>query len=338
MGIAPILKSNAYGHGLTTVAKLLDTEGVSFFMVDSLYEAQQLRHAGVHSRILVMGYVRPMDMVRSRLKNVDFALVDIEQLRELSSIATHTLRIHLKLDTGMHRHGIPEGDFDEALTLLASTPSLQVVGVCSHFADADNEDETHTKEQVALWNKLLPRVQGAFPSISYIHLSATKGVRFAKGTGTNVIRLGMGLYGIDTSPNDSLSLMPVLSMHSTISSIRSVQKGEWVGYNATYTASTPRRIATVPAGYFEGVDRALSGTGFIEVREVMCPIVGRISMNMSSIDVTDVPGVSVGDVVTIMSRNPKDPNSVASVAKSAHTTPYVILVHIPQHLRRVVEI
>ena len=336
MELAPVLKSNAYGHGLTHVARVLDKEDIAFFMVDSLYEARQLRIAGIRSRILVMGYVRPRDMKRIRLRDIDFAIVAIEQLRELKDIRS-SLRLHLKLDTGMHRQGLAEADLSEAIDLIREQSMLSVMGVCSHLGDADGEDETNTKRQVAVWQRLSRLVSDAFPAIEFRHLAATKGVRFAKEAHTNVIRLGIGLYGIDTSPRNDLRLKPVLSMRSSISSVRSVPEGEWVGYNATYTADTVRRIASVPAGYYEGVDRALSNRGFMEVGGIHCPIVGRVSMNMASIDVTDVESAKAGTAVTVISAEPDQPNSIERMASLCNTTPYVLLTHIPAHLRRSVE-
>jgi len=337
LSFAPVLKSNAYGHGLALVAHILEREDVPFLMVDSLYEARQLRLAGIRARILVMGYVRPRDMVRVRLKDIDFALTDYEQLMEVTRRVRKPVRVHLKLDTGMHRQGITIADLPSALKALDASPMLQVVGVCSHFGDADSEDEAYTRGQITIWKELSEEVLSVFPAIEYRHLAATKGVRFAEEAGTNVVRLGIGLYGIDTSSRNSLTLRPALSMHSAIASLRTVSKGDWIGYNATYTASTDRRVATVPAGYYEGVDRSLSNTGAMEVRDVTCPIVGRVSMNMSSIDVTEVPGVRIGDAVTVISRTPGDASSITEMAKQAATTPYVLLTHIPQHLRRTVD-
>lgn len=333
---APVLKSNAYGHGLTLVARLLEREQIPFLMVDSLYEAKQLRIAGIRKPILVMGYVRPRDIARANLKDIDFALVDIEQLREVVRRTQRSIRIHLKLDTGMHRQGITKHDLPDALSLLQSS-SLQVVGVCSHFGDADAEDESNSKGQINVWKELVKEVLAVFPNIEYRHLSATKGVRFAKEAGTNVVRLGIGLYGVDTSPRNTLPLKPALAMRSSIASIRDVPQGDWVGYNATYVASSDRRIGTVPAGYYEGVDRRLSNVGSMEVNGASCPIVGRVSMNMSSIDVTDVAGVKVGDTVCVITREPGSATSIERMARLAETTPYVLFAKIPAHLRRVVD-
>jgi alanine racemase len=341
MSFAPVLKSNAYGHDIGTIARLLDNESIPFFMVDSAYEARRLRGAGIHSRLLVMGYVRPQEILRNSITNTDYVIVDIEQLRELSCSAKNPLRLQLKIDTGMHRHGILPEDLHEAVTLITSNAYLHLVGICSHLADADNEEPAFTQMQIERWNAALIVLLAAFPYMEYTTLAATKGVPHMENAGTNVVRLGIGLYGIDTSTKKDMDLKPVLEMTSLISSLRNVPAGESVGYNATHLVTKESIIATVPVGYFEGVDRRLSDKGCMTVRGVSCPLVGRVSMNMTSIDVSDVPGVSVGDKVTVVSRDPEARNSIATIASEVSSdeykeTPYVILVHIAQHLRRIV--
>lgn len=340
--IAPVLKSNAYGHGLELVAHLLDNEDIAFFMVDSLYEARTLRTASIRTRILVMGYVRPQDMVRAPQHNLDFAIVDIEQLRQVASLLSHPLRLHLKIDTGMHRHGIMPRIVPEAIKLLKSNNNLQLVGIGSHFADADSEGLEFSQAQIDAWSMIAPQVSEGFPDLSYRHIAATKGVRFGAITETNIARVGIGLYGFDTSPSGETDVKPVLELRSSITSIRDIETGEFVGYNATYRVSGNARIATVPLGYFEGVDRRLSNKGFMMVQGIACPIVGRVSMNMTSIDVSEVPSARVGDEVIAISRDSNEPNSVSNIVRAISTeeyteTEYVILAHVPQHLRRVVE-
>lgn len=334
---APVLKSNAYGHGLCVVARLLDREQIAFFMVDSLYEARSLRADGVRSRILVLGYVRPHDIAKNPLKDVDFAITDLEQLRELAEDTRAAARLHLKIDTGMHRQGILPEQLDEAIELVRSNPHLIVTGACSHFADADTTGSAHVQGQIARWQDAVKKVAHAFSTLAYTHIAATKGVAYSAQVDANVARLGIGLYGFDTSPDGSSPVKPVMEMRSLITSLRALPAGESVGYNATYTLTRSSIIATVPVGYFEGIDRALSNKGAMFVHGTPAPLAGRVSMNMSSLDVTDIPDVRQGDKVIAISRNPDDTNCVEAMAEMAGTTPYVILVHVPQHLKRVVE-
>ncbi|HWH16065.1 MAG TPA: alanine racemase [Candidatus Paceibacterota bacterium] len=332
--VAPVLKSNAYGHGLVLVAELLDTEDIAFLMVDSLYEARKLRRAGIRSPIVVMGYARPEEIAGSTLRAVAFAAVDIEQLRELSGLARRPISLHLKLDTGMHRQGILPEDLEEAVSLIAANPNLTLAGVATHLGDADNPDAAFSETQLSAWDSCVSRLEASFPDIPYIHAAATKGARFSAAHPMNVLRLGIGLYGFDTSPGNGEALRPALSLHSSIVSVRDIPPGDSVGYNATYTASRPSRIATVPVGYYEGLDRGLSNRGSVLVDGTACPLAGRISMNMCSVDITDAPEAARGSTVTLISDNPEDPNSVSGIARRIDTTPYVILAHIPEHLCR----
>lgn len=334
--LAPVLKSNAYGHGLTLVAEILDREPIAFFMLDSLYEARKLRHAGIRSRILVMGYVRPKEIARNRLSKIDFAIVDIEQLRELTKIAGSETRVHLKIDTGMCRQGLLLSELDNAILLIQQNQSLHVVGVATHLGDADNPESVMTDRQLTRWHEALARIEETFPLIEFRHVAATKGARFATETKSNVIRLGLGLYGFDTSP-EMRDVQPVLELRSIVAMLRTVSAQEFVGYNATHTTEAETTLATVPIGYHEGIDRRLSGKGTYLVSGLPAPIVGRVSMNMSSVDVTGIKNVKQGDEVVAISRDHEAPNSLRKLALLAETTPYVLLAHIPEHLRRVVE-
>ncbi|MEK7602140.1 MAG: alanine racemase [Patescibacteria group bacterium] len=336
---APVLKSNAYGHDIGTVARLLDRERIAFFVVDSYYEALRLRRHGIRSRILVMGYVRPEDIARSRLPHVDFTLVDLAQVQKVASLARRPIRVHLKLDTGMHRQGITLSELSYAEDALKGQPLLELVGVCSHFADADGKDETVTTSQTKVWKEGVSELMSAFPTLTEKHIAATKGVRFATETDTNIVRLGIGLYGFDTSPAQGAPLKPVLEVRSLISSLRIVPEGDKIGYNATYTTGSDMKVATVPVGYYEGIDRRLSNKGSMLVKGIICPIVGRVSMNMTSIDVSNVPNVTIGDPVVAISRVPTDANSVSNIASTVSTseykeTEYVVLTHIASHLER----
>lgn len=335
--VAPMLKSNAYGHGLCLVAELLDREDIAFFAVDSYFEARRLREGGIRTKILVMGYVRPEYIARNGLYDTEYAITDLEQLREVSRAAERPVRLHMKLDTGMHRNGILETDLVEAIELVRANPNLIVSGICSHLADADNHDASFSQSQLGVWERCVAQLKTAFPSLQYRHISATKGARFSKNASMNTVRVGMGLFGCDTSPHADLPLSPVLSMRSFITSIREISTGESVGYNGTFVAQRASRIATVPVGYHEGIDRGLSNRGMYSVRSTLCPIAGRVSMNMSSIDVTDIPDASRGDEIVVISNTSKDPHSIQSMARTIDTSPYVLLAHIPEHLARIVE-
>jgi alanine racemase len=331
---APVLKSNAYGHGLAETAGILDKEKVPFFVVDSLYEAMVLRDSGIKSKILIIGYVKPENLKSAKLAEVSFAVSDLRQLERFSELEK-PIDIHLKIDTGMRRQGILPEEIGKAAEIIKKSEFLKLEGLCSHFADADNRNESFSKKQIAEWNSAVSFFAEEFSEIKFIHIAATAGVRYLDRAVGNAVRLGIGLYGIG-GEKEKLDLKPVLEMRSIVVSIKKIKKGDCVGYGCSYEAKKETEIATVPAGYFEGVDRRLSNKGVFKVSGVDCPIVGAISMNISSIDVSKVSEIKAGDEVIIISSNKKNKNSVENIAKLVKTIPYEILVHIPQHLRRTI--
>ncbi|OGN03780.1 MAG: alanine racemase [Candidatus Yanofskybacteria bacterium RIFCSPHIGHO2_01_FULL_43_42] len=333
---APVLKSNAYGHGLTLVAQILDKENIAFFVVDSLYEAMILRNEGVKSEILVIGYVSAENIKSTKISNTAFTITSIEQLQELARTITMRVKIHLKVDTGMHRQGVLPNQTEEAIKIIKANKHIELEGVCSHLADADGSDKGFTESQIQRWEQAADLIKSNFSIIKYFHLANTAGTFYSDRGCCNVVRLGIGLYGVNSSPFSKLHLRPVLQMQTIISSIKAIPAGEFVGYNITYQAEGPIKVATVPVGYFEGVDRRLSNCGFFKIGNNYCPIVGRVSMNTTSVDITSLPDPRLGDPVIIISNNADDKNSVENTAKIAHTISWEILVHIPQHLRRIV--
>ncbi len=320
--IAPVLKSNAYGHGLVLIAEVLKNEAVPFFCVDSYPEAEQIRRAGIKKAILVMGHSPVKTIEKNRLKNISFVVFSLEQLKNLKRG-----RVHLKFDTGMHRQGILFDDLEKVFPLLKN---LEVEGVMSHFAESEKPDSKLTKLQIERWNKIASKFQRDFP-VKYYHCANSGGFGFASEINANVGRSGIAIYGIN--PGLHVELRPALQMKSIASEIREIEIGESVGYGAAFTAARKSKIATVPVGFFEGLNRKLSGKGVFKIGDLIAPIVGRISMNISSCDVSDL-NVKVGDSVTVISNSPADLNSVENIAKICETLPYEILVNIPPHLRR----
>lgn len=336
--VAPVLKSNAYGHGLFEVAGILKHEqSIPFFVVDSYFEAVALRARRICIPLLIIGYTRPETMLASRLKLTAFTVTSMETLEKIKH-AEHPVRIHLKIDTGMHRQGILPEEADAAISLLQENSSLMLEGICSHLCDADNADPSFTEGQINTWNKLVRKFKAAFPSVKYMHLSATDGHLFSSGIDANVSRLGIGLYGLseNNALNEKLDLHPVLSLRTIITDIKKLKVGETVGYGNTFKADRDMTIATIPVGYFEGLDRRLSDKGMVQVgtERIPCRIIGRVSMNISSIDISSVVGAKVGDEVVVISAETAHPNSFAAMAKLCGSITYEGAVKIPGHLKR----
>lgn len=332
LAVASVLKSNAYGHGLVEVAHILEGQDIPFLCVDSFFEALVLRNERIAAPVLIIGYT-PLENIRqSTLKNVAFAVLSLEELSRLAASGVRAT-IHLKVDTGMHRHGVMPEELARALEIVAENPQLRLEGVYSHIADADTKDSPHAARQIKRWNATVLAVKKTFPGIRYLHFLQTPGSFYTEKAEGNVIRLGVGLYGIHSGFGNP-ELRPALSMRTRITSLRTIEAGEQVGYNATFTAKRKMRIASIPVGYNEGVDRRLSNKGVLSVRGIPCPIVGRVSMNITSIDVSGVPEAKLDDEVLVISDDPKAPNSIANMADACATIPYELLVHLPQILRR----
>ncbi|MFA5838544.1 MAG: alanine racemase [Candidatus Paceibacterota bacterium] len=352
--IAPVLKSNAYGHGLIEIAKILDPirnktqtqvsaisngaspQNIPFLIVDSYYEAMILRNEEIKSKILIIGYSLEENILNSKLKNVAFTIGSLEQLENLSKNLKTKTKFHIKFDTGMHRNGFLISEIEMAIEIIKSNQNIFIEGICSHFADADGDDSGYTIDQIEKWNEIVKIWKENFSETIYYHISATAGSMFSGSINANAMRLGIGLYGINVSLDDRLNLKPVLEMKSVISSIKEIKKGNKVGYNTTFTAEKDMKIANIPVGYYEGVDRRLSNNGFLKIKNKFCPIIGIVSMNITTIDVTDTEQVKIGDEVVIISSNSNDENSVTKIAKKCNTIPYEILVHIPERLKRIV--
>lgn len=355
---APVLKSNAYGHGLVQVAKILEEHNLSptlplkgeggnripFIIVDSFFEALQLRSENIKTKILILGYNRLSETVGGKLKNVSYGVIDFEQLKQIIGALKKPQTFHLKIDTGMHRQGILVEQINEAIELIKKNKNFILEGVCSHFATADEEDKNFVNQQIKVWNSVAAKFKKEFFEIKYFHVSNSAGTFYSSKLDVNVGRLGIGLYGINQSPFEKLNLKPALEMVSVISSVKKIKTGEKVGYGITFTAKNNIVVATVPVGYNEGVDRRLSNVGCFKINDVECPIVGRVSMNMSSIDVTDFSKLQtvnskqslLEQEVQIISPNLTDKNSVENIAKFAGCIPYEILVHIPSYLKRII--
>ncbi len=354
---APVLKSNAYGHGLALVAKIVDAEKPPFIIVDSYFEALAVRTADTTSPLLILGYTPVETMINNKLKNISFTVIGLETLEKLVAVKKN-IAIHLKIDTGMSRHGILFSEIPAAISCLkkmaggsstggaAKSDKVYLQGISSHFADADSGDGTFTLSQIEKWNKAVDIFKKEFPTFAYWHTSATSGHFYSKKIKANISRVGLGLYGIKVGgPIDSLThLKPALEVKTVISGIKKILKGQKVGYSGTFTAPKDIIIATLPMGYFEGVDRRLSSKGFVKIirarethgiaREHFAPIIGRVSMNITTIDITDISGIKIDDEVIVISSQPEDKNSVENIAKLCGTIPYEILVHVQTSLHR----
>jgi alanine racemase len=336
--IAPVLKSNAYGHGLTEVVSMLKDEKTSFIVVDSYDEASTVRKNRVPNPILIIGYIQAETINCSELSDISFAITSIEMLLELRSKVHKKTNVHLKIDTGMHRQGISLSQVSEAIQIIKQQTLLIPEGIYSHFSDANNTDSAYTHTQIESWNSVVKIFKTNFPEMSYFHISNSAGHGYTERIDANVTRPGMGLYGFSGNGKvDSLvKLKPVLELTTVISGIKDIEPGSTVGYNGTFISDTTRRIATVPVGYDTGLDRRLSNKGVVKVGNKFAKIIGIISMNTTIIDITEIENIQLNTPVIVISRNSSDQNSMMNIAKECNTIVDDIATGINPFIKRII--
>lgn len=329
--IAPVLKSNAYGHGIVQVGKITDSLHPPLICVDSLSEAYQLTGAGIKSPILILGYIDPQSLKTAKLP-FSFAVFTVEMARVLSQ-AQPGAKAHLFIDTGMHREGITLDELPAFLTEMQQL-NLQLEGVMSHFASADNTSSPQSAQQEKAFEAAVKITKQAGFNPKWVHLSASAGLFTAKTKICNLARVGKAFYGIDPLNKKNTQLQLALKLTSTLAEIKQLQKGDQVGYSATFTAERNLTIGILPIGYNDGVDRRLSNNGLVLVGGVECPIIGRVSMNITTIDLSKVSNPQIGQEVIVISDQASDRNSIISIAKACQTIPHEIMVHLNPSTQR----
>lgn len=339
-GIIPVLKANAYGHGIREMAQILNKAGVPLLAVDGYFEAGKIRRITRH-RILVLGYIRPENVRLLDTRRCSFVVQDVAGLEAFARLHRR-VRIHVELNTGMNRLGLQPHELQPYLDVLKLFPKLQLEGVMTHLADADNDvDESFTTKQVEQFDSLVERIvsQGFRPR--FIHIAQTAGSVKAQSKYANAIRLGIGLYGINPlAPNDAhfhdfAGLRPVLSLKSTVIKAINLDAGDRVSYNGTFTAKKATRAGVLPLGYYEGVPRELSNTGVVTHGDAALPVAGRVCMNHTMVDLQGSK-VLVGDEVVVISADPAQPNSAARLRTDRGIFPYMLVTGLSSSVRRVI--
>lgn len=338
-----VVKSNAYGHNFTEFALELEKCGIDALAVDSILEALALRRAGVKSKILVLGYTLPQMVARAAGKNIELTISSMSHLRGFLKVASsRKVPIHIKVDTGMHRQGFMSNELPEVLKLLTGAKSkVRIAGLYTHFAEAkDPHDKAFTKRQIAeftSWKQALTDAGFTFLA----HAGATGGSLAFPSGHFGMVRVGAGMYGIWPSQETKkvfatkYPLKPVLSWKTIISEVKEIEKGEGVGYDRTFIAKKKTKIAVCPIGYWHGYPRLLSNNAYTLVHALRAPVVGRVSMDMVTIDVTNVPNAKEGDEVVLIGRSGKDEVFTEDLATRSQTTAYELLTRLNPLMKRI---
>jgi alanine racemase len=336
------VKADAYGHGAAPCARRLEAEGVDWFGVALPEEGIELRSAGITRPILCLGGFwegQQNACLQQKLTPVVYRLDMIESLDRAAGDAGMVADVHVKIDTGMGRLGVRSDDVREFCEALSRFPNTRVDGLMTHLAAADDPTQANfTKDQLERFQQAIDlfRQRGLTPS--YVHAAnsaATFAYPQARG---NMVRPGGALYGFarDVLPPqaETPSLRPVMSLRSRIMLLKTVGKGEKLGYGCTFQTTRESVIATVPIGYDDGYRRSLSNRGRVLVNGTFAPVVGRVSMDLALIDVTDVPGVLLDDQVTLLGRDGELSITAEDLAELAGTISYEITCGISSRVPR----
>ncbi|HEY8490245.1 MAG TPA: alanine racemase [Dehalococcoidia bacterium] len=335
-GLIAMVKANAYGHGAVMVARAAVEAGADRLGVTCVDEGVELREGGVTAPILILGHTPPHDAERT----VRYDLTPTVNGRDLAdALSRHavalgrTVPVHVKLDSGMNRYGLPEEGLLDLAAYLRRLPGLQVEGLYTHFAAADEADKAFTREQFRRFQAVAARL----PWIPLRHAANTAGLLDLPETALDFVRCGIGLYGY--YPSDEVRrdapLRPVLSLKSRLVRLRRLEPGETVGYGRTWTARRPSLVGLAAVGYGDGYRRALSNRAHVLVRGRRAPVAGRVSMDQTTIDITDVPGVQEGDEVVFIGTQGEEVVTADELAALCDTISYEILTGISARVPRV---
>jgi len=339
--VLAVVKADAYGHGSAEVARRLEADGADMFGVALVEEGARLREAGIMTPILVLGGVfdrQASDLLSLDLTPVVYAMPQAQGFSKAAEKLGRRMSVHVKVDTGMGRVGMRPDEAVEFIRALGSLPGIELEGIMTHLADADGADRSFTEHQVRLFKSVVDRVKEeggiTFP---LVHASGSAGIIDYGPALFNMVRPGIMLYGCYPSERMKglADLRPVLSFKTTVMHIKRVDEGVSISYGRKFYTKRPSLIATLPVGYADGLSRGLSNKGHVLIGGRKAPIVGRVCMDMTMVDVTDLEAVSIGDEAVIIGRQGDAEITAADVADLLDTISYEVLCGISARVPRV---
>lgn len=342
--VMPVVKADGYGHGAAEIARRLEREGARAFAVAVVEEGGELRRAGVSAEILVMGWIgaeQLPDLLRYGLTPNAHSLDLLRDLAQFAAARRVRLPVHLKLDTGMTRLGLRPEDLAGAAELLARAPELTVAGAFQNFASADDADSPQTCEQTAVFAESLRALRARGIAPACLHVANSAGTLCPRDWPADVpppsrIRPGLILYTRFPGLAGE-EIEDVMALVSVVAQTKRVAPGTRVGYGGSFVAARETTIAVVPGGYADGVPRSLAGRGVVLVNGRRCPIAGRISMDLTAVDVTDLPEAPRrGDEVVFFGRSGGERLGVEEMAEAAGTVSWEILCGVGPRVPRII--
>ncbi|MCX5922399.1 MAG: alanine racemase [Candidatus Dependentiae bacterium] len=343
--LAPVIKSNAYGHGIEQVAKILDNhEAIGMICVVSLSEALTLRTLGIQKPLLVLSII-DADIKKTALHNITLVVYTIAMAEAMNNVGKEynkKMSVHVKIDTGLARLGVPIDTALEFITTLSRMPYIHIEGIFTHFANSENKDQTYMTLQLSRFVHVLNSLEHHNIHIPYCHAASSAGITGNLNSHFNMARAGIGIYGLWPSLSNKeraqklhpdFTLKPVLSWKTTIIQIKEIPAESYVGYDLTYQTKEATRIAVLPVGYWDGLSRKLSNKGVILVHNKQAPIIGRVAMNLTCINITGIDA-SIGDEVTLLGAG----ISADDLAAQCDTINYEITTRINPLLPRIIKL
>ncbi|MDI3518448.1 MAG: alanine racemase [Caldanaerobacter sp.] len=336
-----VVKANAYGHGAYHVAKALVENGVDYLAVATVEEALELRSCGITAPVLILGYTPLSQAGEAVEKDVTFTAFDLKYVKELGEIASRKgkkAKIHVKIDTGMGRIGYTDFDLAEReIEEMSKLEGIELEGIFSHFATSDEKDKDYAREQFERFADMLKRLEKRGVNISLKHIANSGAITDLNYAYLDMVRPGIALYGSYPSDdvNKILDLRPAMNFKTKIVYIKEVPENTSISYGRTFITKRPSKIATLPIGYADGLNRLLSNNHEVLVRGKYVPIVGRVCMDQTMIDVTEVEGVEVGDEVVIFGEQEGKRITADDIAKKLRTIPHEVYCGISRRVPRI---
>ena len=345
-GVMAVIKSNAYGHGLIEVAKTIASK-VPYLVVDSIDEATLIRKAGIRTPILIIGYIPPSRLIEiPKLKQVSFVAYHFTTLDQIKKIKAKPgqFHIHLKIETGTTRQGLDGSELIKFAKTAQKIPSIIIEGIYTHYADVEDTDEPkYAKLQYKRFLEEKERLEriGFHPKI--LHTASSAAAILHPEMRLDNIRLGIALYGywpdmrIKSAAkrlNPALELIPALTWKTVIAQVKAVKKGTPISYGRTEKMKKDGKIAVLPVGYWDGIDRGLSSKGHVLIGGKCCKIMGRVCMNMMMVDVSALKNVKTGDEVILIGKQGSNQINADEIAKTLGTISYEVITRINPMIQR----
>jgi len=338
--VLAVVKANAYGHGSIEVSRELENAGVDMLGVATVDEGLRLRKAGINKDILVLGLIcagSVQDIIKWRLTPVVYSQSVVKSLSEASCSAGIKVPVHVKVDTGMRRIGVDSDDAAEFVSSISNFKGITIQGLMTHFAESDLDDKDFVKEQLSRFLTACKNIEEAGIRIPLKHAANSAAIIDMKETHLDMVRPGIMLYGYSPSAlsREKADLKPVMTLKSSIIYVKKVPPKTGISYGRIFTTSRETIVATLPVGYADGFSRRLSNTGQVIIRGVRAPVIGRVCMDMTMVDVTDIPGAAVGDEVAIIGGPDGNGIYADDIARWTDTIPYEVLCGIGERVDRV---